>query len=235
LAAGLEWRLQRARSALSKHLFWLAPVLILAGLITFESGIQERMSGRDTSLLLAKNIPRPEFAVATQLGNYLFFNPKKFILNPFTDLFNNELGRQRFWYYFWKTSLFGEFRYADRFESLCASALSGLLLLLLILTIYCILFYRAKRWRPLASILAFPAVWIAGTVAFSVLQPFVTNRDFRYAAPALICICWLAASSSNSANSTAVGSTWISKCLNVALVLFIGASISFTIALPAYP
>jgi 4-amino-4-deoxy-L-arabinose transferase-like glycosyltransferase len=234
LAAGLEWRRQPARGAVCKHLFWIAPMLILAGLVTFGSGIQERISGRDASLLLGKNIPGPEFAVATRPGNYLFFNPGKFVLNPFTDLFNNEYGRQKFWYYFWKTSLFGEFRYADRFEKLCASALSGLLLLLFILALFSILSCSAKRSRPLASMLAFAAAWVGGTIAFSILQPFVTNRDFRYAAPALICICWFAASNT-SANVASTRWTWIAKCADMALVLFIGASIGFTVGLPAYP
>jgi hypothetical protein len=233
LAAVLEWRSQPTRRAVYKHLLWLAPVLLFAGLITFGSALRERMSGRDTSVLLANNVPGPEFAVANRPGNYLRFNPQKFVLTPFTDLFSDQYGRQKFWHYFWKTSLVGEFRYTNRFESLCASFLSGFLLLLLILTVFSIFFRRAERPKPLASVLAFSVLWISGTIAFSVLHPFASNRDFRYAAPALVCICWFAASSSSGFASK--GWLRIAKSADILLVLFIACSIGFAIGLPAYP
>ena len=233
LAVALEWRSQPTRRAVYKHLLWLAPVLIFAGLITFGSAIRERMSGRDTSLLLAKNVPGPEFAVGNRPGNYLRFNPEKFVASPFTDLFSDQYGRQKFWHYFLKTSLVGEYRYPSRFEGLSASVLSGLLLLLLIVMFFGIFFCRAERPKPLASTLAFAILWIAGTVAFSILQPFASNRDFRYAAPALICICWFAALSSSAFASK--GWPRIAKCADVLLVLFIACSIGFVAGLPAYP
>ena len=233
LVAVLEWRTQPTKRALYKHLIWLAPVLIFAGLIAFGSAIQERTSGRDTSLLIATHLPGPEFAVANRPGNYLLFNPVKFVRNPFTDLFRDEYGRQKFWYYFWKTSLFGEYRHLGSFLSLSASALSGLLLILLILTLFSIFSFRAKRSKPLASLLAFAFVWIGGTVGFSILQPFSASRDFRYAAPALVCICWFAASSSSGFASK--GWLRIAKSADILLVLFIACSIGFAIGLPAYP
>ena len=233
LAAALEWRSQPTKRAVYKHLLWLAPVLVIAGLITFGSAIQERMSGRDTSLLLAKNVAGPEYAVGNRPGNYLRFNPRKFVLNPFTDLFNDDYGRQKFWHYFWKTSLVGEYRLPSRFESLCASLLSGFLLLLFILIFFGIYFCRAERPKPLASTLAFAVLWIAGTVTFSMLLPFASNRDFRYAAPALICICWFAALSSSG--FAANGWPRIAKCADILLVLFIVCSIGFAIGLPSYP
>jgi hypothetical protein len=233
LSIALEGRSQPTKRTAYKHLLWLAPVLICAGFVTFGSGIQERMSGRDTSLLLAKNVAGPEFAVGNRPGNYLRFNPKKFVLNPFTDLFNDNFGRQKFWHYFWKTSLVGEYRLPSRFESLCASSLSGLLLFLFILIFFGIFFCRAQQPKPLASTLAFAVLWIAGTVTFSILQPSASNRDFRYAAPALICICWFAALSSSG--FAAKGWPRIAKCADILLVLFIVCSIGFAIGLPSYP
>jgi hypothetical protein len=232
LVAILEWRHQIVKRVLYKHSFWLAPVLVIAGLITFGSAMNERMSGAHTSLLVAKHVPGAGFAVGNQPRNYLLFDPQKFILRPFTDFYNDEYGRQMFWHYFWKTGLFGEFRYTSRFEGLCASVLSALLLLLLASTIISILFCGLKRWKPTVSILAFAAVWIAGTVGYSILEPFAPNRDFRFAAPALIPICWLAALSSSSTASH----KWLrfARCVDIALLLFIGGSIGFVTGLPSF-
>ncbi len=233
LAAGIEWRSRPNKREIYKHLLWLVPVLALAGFITFGSGLRERIAGRDTSLLLAKNIPSSAFVVGNRPGNYLWFNPKKFVATPFTDLFNDDYGRQSFWHYFWKTSLVGEFRSTSRLERLCASSLSGLLLLLLSLMLFSIFFCRAERWRPLASSISFAVFWISGTVAFSILLPFASNRDFRYAAPALTCICWFAAFSSSS--FVLNGRLRIARCADIILVSFIVCSIGFALGLPSYP
>jgi hypothetical protein len=228
LAVTLEWRSQPRRSRY-KRLFWVAAVLIFAGLIAFWPAIKERMSGRNTSLLLAQNVAGPEFAVGNRPHNYLLFNPEKFIRHPFTDLFNDQYGRQYFWNSFWKTSLFGESWYPGRFQTLCASVLCALLLLLLSLAFLSICFCDLGKWKPLVSILVFAVAWIGGTIAFSVLHPFSPNHDFRYAAPALICICWLAALSSSRFASK--GWFRIAKGADIVLLLFIVSSIGFVLGL----
>jgi ABC-type Na+ efflux pump permease subunit len=138
-----------------------------------------------------------------------------------------------FWHYFWKTSLFGETNRGGRFESLCASVLSGLLLLFFILASLNLRFFRdAKRRKSLVSVFAFAAVWIVGTVAFSVLYPFSADRDFRFAAPALIVICWLTALSASSFASR----RWLSLAMfaNALVLLFIGGSIGFVLRLDSF-
>jgi hypothetical protein len=124
LAAGLEWRAWLNKRTVYKQLFWLAPLLVVACLVTFGGGIRERISGSNTSLFIGhKQYPDASLAVGNRPSNYLLFSPKQFIQLPFTDLYDDRYGRQMFWHYFWKTSLFGETNRGGQFESLCASVL----------------------------------------------------------------------------------------------------------------
>ena len=151
-----------------KQLFWLAPLLVVACAVTFGGGIRERVSGSNTSLFIGhKQYLDASLAVGNRPSNYLLFSPKQFIQLPFTDLYDDRYGRQMFWHYFWKTSLFGERNRGGRFESPCASVLSGLLLLFFILASLNLRFFRdAKRRKSLVSVFAFAAVWIVGTCIF---------------------------------------------------------------------
>ena len=234
LAAGLEWRAWLNKRTVYKQLFWLAPLLVVACLVTFGGGIRERISGSNTSLFIGhKQYLGASLAVGNRPSNYLLFSPKQFIQLPFTDLYDDRYGRQMFWHYFWKTSLFGETNRGGRFESLCASVLSGLLLLFFILASLNLRFFRdAKRRKSLVSVFAFAAVWIVGTVAYSVLYPFSADRDFRFAAPALIVICWLTALSASSFASR----RWLSLAMfaSALVLLFIGGSIGFVLRLDSF-
>ena len=55
--------------------------------------------GNDNSVLVRNNP-----------GNFLFFDLRTFLTQPYTDPWHDELGRQFFWNYLAKTSLFGEFK-----------------------------------------------------------------------------------------------------------------------------
>lgn len=232
LAAGLEWCVQPPKRTTYKHLLWLAPLLIIACLITFGPAIRERMADSNASLFIGPNPDRigAPFAVGNRPSNYLMFNVKQFIARPFTDLFRDEYGRQLFWHYFWKTSLFGELLYGGRFKTPCGSLLCALLLLLIIMACTSLLFGNGKQWRPMASIVAFAAVWIGGTVALSVLHPFSPDRDFRLAAPSLASICWLAALS--DPHFALRGWPRVASCAAIILILFSGASLAFILMLP---
>ena len=47
--------------------------------------------------------------VGNEAFNYIFFDLKSFVVHPFTSAWNDGFGREYFWNYAFKTSLFGEF------------------------------------------------------------------------------------------------------------------------------
>ena len=62
--------------------------------------------------------------IGTEAKNFLYFDLKTFITEPFTDLFDDQGGRQYFWNYLLKTSLFCEFKSEDIFLRNCAKVMS---------------------------------------------------------------------------------------------------------------
>ena len=78
-------------------LFVAASVAVACVALTHD--VVGNAGGNDNSVLVRNNP-----------GNFLFFDLRTFLTQPYTDPWHDELGRQFFWNYLAKTSLFGEFK-----------------------------------------------------------------------------------------------------------------------------
>ena len=119
--------------------------------------------------------------------NFLYFDLQQWLAQPFVNAWDDELGRQYFWNYMMKTSLFGEFVLLHRGAGVVfAEAASVSFLVLLVYAIRGI-------WKKNVSrrSLLFTAQLVAFVLALAFLRfkhPFACSNDFRYIAPVLLSV-----------------------------------------------
>ncbi len=138
-------------------------------------------SGNDNTVLV-RNDP----------GNFLFFDFKTFLTNPYIDPWHDNLGRQFFWNYLAKTSLFGEFHLLSTPKGLwLASIISACFVALLG---FGIRGFWKSRWDKVQVVLAAQAfLFFAAMITLRLKYPFSCSNDFRYIVPVLLsCLPWVA-------------------------------------------
>jgi hypothetical protein len=134
---------------------------------------------------------------AMYVGNswkqYLVLNTALYFRAPFVDSLRDDSGRQYFWNYVLKSSMFGDFSawFGKPVQKVLALVMSPLLLGLVVL--FCIGVARNVRWsaRQSLPLLVVIAVSILSVFALRFYNPYSGNNDFRYIYPALIPIVLL--------------------------------------------
>lgn len=124
-------------------------------------------------------------------GNFLFFDIRSFIVNPYTDPWHDELGRQFFWNYLAKTSLFGEFKLLTTVPGLWLASLVSVSFLVLLG--FGIFGFVKTKWDKVKILLTAQAVFFfAAMIALRLKFPFSCSNDFRYIVPVLLsCLPWV--------------------------------------------
>jgi hypothetical protein len=119
--------------------------------------------------------------------NYLYFDSQDFFNNPFTHTWNDEGGRQYFFNFLFKTSLFGEFNFDSELHKNLAYYISFILLFFVILILVKTLFSTPKDllqkgfWVVSLNII-FPVLFL---LSYRVYKPFSANGDFRFIYPCI--------------------------------------------------
>lgn len=124
-------------------------------------------------------------------GNFLFFDIRSFIVNPYIDPWHDELGRQFFWNYLAKTSLFGEFKLLTTVPGMwLASLISVSFLALLGFGLYG---FAKSAWNKTKVLLTAQAVFFfAAMIVLRLKYPYSCSNDFRYIVPVLLsCVPWV--------------------------------------------
>lgn len=134
------------------------------------------------------NVLNSAMIVQNGAPNYLFFDLRNFLESPYTSCWNSSMGREFFWNFILKTSLFGEW-------SLLPTAVGRLLatvisVLLLGLVVYAIrAFWKIRlglvHWILLLQGIAF----VAALMALRMKYPYACSNDFRYIVPVLLSFC----------------------------------------------
>lgn len=125
-------------------------------------------------------------------GHFLFFDVRSFLVNPYIDPWHDELGRQFFWNYLAKTSLFGEFKLlVTPMGQWLASLVSASFLVLLVFGLRGL---WKTHWTKVNVLLVVQAVsFFAAMIALRLKYPFSCSNDFRYIVPVLLsCLPWVA-------------------------------------------
>ncbi|SFA41212.1 hypothetical protein SAMN04488511_102271 [Pedobacter suwonensis] len=126
-----------------------------------------------------------EMHVESSFSNFLTFNPIEFIDIPFTNTLDDSKGRQNFWFFLFKTSLFSEFPYKYPALTLLAKIISFLFLMLLIYSLWG-LAAALKRLRYYLPVLIAIGAMIGSMILFRIYYPFSCSNDFRYIYPAVL-------------------------------------------------
>ncbi|WP_161973354.1 hypothetical protein [Arcticibacter tournemirensis] len=114
--------------------------------------------------------------------NFLVLNPVKFVEIPFTSSFDDNKGRQFFWFYLLKTSMFGEFRFDGIFISWMARGLS--LLLLAVIPIFVLgIFSSFREALPISVNIC---LLLLSMILFRIFYPYSCSNDFRYIYPTVV-------------------------------------------------
>lgn len=132
--------------------------------------------------------------------NYLLFDFKTFIKKPFMNPWSDETGRQYYWNYLLKSSLFGEFSDFGKNKNIgtIAQALSLLFTFFIVYSVIMLfLLFKNKKTLPEKNKKIFPIIFISIIIPLLILtitrmkHPFSAQADFRYIFPTIIPLSYL--------------------------------------------
>lgn len=127
--------------------------------------------------------------------NYLWFDAKTFVKKPFMNPWSDETGRQYYWNYLLKSSLFGEFSDFGKNKNIGEIAqIINLFFIFIIVysAIMLFLLFKNKKTLPEKNKKILPIIFISIIIPLLILaitrikHPFSAQADFRYIFPTII-------------------------------------------------
>ena len=122
------------------------------------------------------------------LRNFVSFDLVDYFSRPYSSIFDNSNGRQFFWNFLAKSSLFGEFQFSrvNGFLSAAAHTISALLLAIIAGAILGFLAKPAENFKRTAPSLVLLAMVITALMGYRFNTPVAAAGDFRYVHFAII-------------------------------------------------
>jgi len=179
------------------------------------------LDGRKVPLIGNSSGLNGNLRVNNTAGNYLYFDLQDYILEPYASPWEDKGGRQYFWNYALKTSLFGEFKFWNNPTGrVFATTLSILALLISILALWGILHAKFKDLPPLLFVIFLFAAHIYLRVSY----PYSCANDFRYIFPVLFPIAYF------SVNGLQIlGDSRLRKLSYISMLAFAALSFAFIV------
>jgi hypothetical protein len=165
--------------------------------------------------------------VKNTAGNYLYFDLRDYLLEPYVDPYKDEGGRQYFWNYALKTSLFGDFKlWNTNTGRMFATALSILALFIFMLALWSIIHVKFNDFPPLLFIVFL----FVALICHRVINPYSCSNDFRYVFPVLFPLTYFSVRGIQILQDSRL------RILSyMALLTFASLSFLFTIGRAIYP
>lgn len=123
--------------------------------------------------------------------NFLFFDWPKFINNSYISPWDDAKGRQYFWNYLLKTSMFGEFEFNGKVQLMLSQILSFTIIALLIYIIIGVVFQRKKQLKKQVFIILFLVSQLIFIILGRIFLPYSSTNDFRYIFPSIVSLAIL--------------------------------------------
>ncbi len=139
-------------------------------------------NGQDWLVSNVVNILNRSLFVDNHAFNYLYFDLKTYLGEPFIDAWHDRYGRQFFWNYLLKSALFSEFFFRENAES--ATVISALSLIVYGYILWGMAIARRNR-ATLVMALVF-LLSVTALLLYRIKIPVACNTDFRYIYPVLI-------------------------------------------------
>ncbi|HEX8791956.1 MAG TPA: hypothetical protein VF765_13470 [Polyangiaceae bacterium] len=171
---------------------WIAAAcLVVSVTAALGVGVRDWLAGRREHLLVSDINQNPAgLLVGNHLKNYVWLDVPNFLKQPFTSPWDDGKGRQWFWNYVLKTSLFGEFDYAQPWLRALAVLIGVLLLALLVQLVAGALLMRRREWLDGMPLVALAVLFLASLMALRISAPNSCSNDFRYILPVVLpCAC----------------------------------------------
>lgn len=125
--------------------------------------------------------------VGNEAFNYIYFDLESFVTKPFTNAWTDEMGRQYFWNYMLKTSLFGEFDIGN------LALLRNLAVFISVFFIGLLVCAIRGFWNKKLDVVHWlliiqGAAFVAALMFLRIKHPYSCSNDFRYIAPAIVSV-----------------------------------------------
>ena len=168
------------RPTKSEFLAWFL-FLVVVLLVVF----QKLMGGSD--LVGNSSGLNSALKVGNEAFNYIYFDLESFVTHPFTNAWVDEMGRQYFWNYMFKTSLFGEF---DISKLALLRNLAVFISVFFIGLLVCAIrgFWNKKLDTIHWLLIIQGAAFVAALMFLRIKHPYSCSNDFRYIAPAIVSV-----------------------------------------------
>ncbi|SHF48548.1 hypothetical protein [Pedobacter caeni] len=222
----------RDRTRYFSKLCLLGIFSLFVGYYAFQEKFERLKADPDMPIIVGNaNGLGPGFLVENKPANFFFLNPVKFINIPFTSSLDPTKGRENFWFYLTKSSLFGEFSPEGEHTVWFAKILS--FFFLLFWTIGSMSFYFAfKQKEPYTPVLANICLLIIAMIVFRIYYPYSCSNDFRYIYPAVLPFAIL----TGSILLFLTNSRWLRYLTMGIMLCFLIAAVSFQLnVLHGYP
>lgn len=179
MASGFFAKTEIKRPSKSEIVAWSLFVVLVAAFVV------QKVMGSD--LVGNADSLNSSMRVQNEAFNYLYFDLRSFLEYPWTSCWKGSMGRDFFWNFVLKTSLFGEWDMLPTANGrFCASMMSALLLGLIVYGVRG--FWKTRlglvQWILLLQGIAF----FGALVALRLKYPFACSNDFRYILPVLLSI-----------------------------------------------
>jgi len=137
--------------------------------------------------------------VSNRLANYLKFDIKTFINEPFMNPWSDETGRQYYWNYLLKSSLFGEFDFGKNKNIVVTAKLISSFFIIIAGYFFVILSLALSRKKTtirnmpgvLFAVFASIIIPLLVLTATRIKHPYSSQADFRYIFPVMVPVAFL--------------------------------------------
>jgi len=194
--------------------------------------VADMSSGKRQNLLMGNvHSLQANLVVGDQAQNFLWFDAKAFVTHAFMSPVDDAMGRQFFWNYALKTSLFGEFSFDHPRLWDLAVVISVLLLFIVALAVLGVALGSRNDWLDDLPALVTTATLVGGLAAIRMALPLSAVGDFRYIVPVLTPAIYLFARSLVSFRQR--GWTWVAWTGSLAGWSFAACSALFFVIVTA--
>ena len=218
---------ERRPAAIARYAGPLAALLVTSAGFALRGSIAAKMAGATTNLIVANaQMNSGNLVVGNRADNYMWFDVRTFVTAAFTSAWDDAKGRQYFWNYLLKTSLFGEWDFAHPWAWNLAVVLSVLCLGMLAILAAGTVVRGAREWLHELPLFALAILSVAGLASLRMKIPSSCSGDFRYVLPILMPLAFwyvraLAARKERGLARTAwagLAAGWVFAGLSVAFV-----------------
>lgn len=126
--------------------------------------------------------------------NFLYFDWATFIKRNYINPWDDTTGRQYFWNYLLKTSLFGEFGFSGKIQLILSQVLSFTIVMVITYTIIGAFSQRKKQLMKFVYIYLFLISQLVFMIVGRIFLPFASTNDFRFIFPSIVSFAILFAS-----------------------------------------